>query len=91
MRTLKERLTAWTDFDGACFELGILLGMWPDGHESFQAQKHVFWTRNPVGEALMNALLALARPGEGPIEEHDEGCRFRWRQTAPVDEGAPPT
>ena len=78
MITLKERLAGWHDWDVAEHNLAVCLGLMQDGYEAFQAAKYVFWTNHPIGEALYQMLVELAKVG---VLEHDqEGSRFRWNQ-----------
>jgi hypothetical protein len=77
--TLADRLADWHHFDGAAFELGVALGMFqPD---EWLRVKGIFWSDNPVGSALHDALLTLARAGIlERREEPDEA--FRWAYSA---------
>ena len=55
---LKERLIDWTDFDVAGYQLGVVLGLlpeWPKG-EAWGEHKWVFWSANPLGDALYEML-----------------------------------
>ncbi|MBU2666201.1 hypothetical protein KOI35_22120 [Actinoplanes bogorensis] len=65
--------TDWYDSDQAAFALAVALGAMPS--DSFAVNKWIFWTDNPVGTGLHQALLALAAGG---LIEHDEQeDRFR--------------
>lgn len=80
-RRLKDRLAEWTDFDSAAYELGVLLGLWPEwvdlkGPCPWGGTKHIFWTANPLGEALHDALKCLVKAGV--LEFNEEETRFRW-------------
>ena len=55
-QTLKERLADWTDWDGAQYELAICLGLMASNTSFATRAKHVFWSNNPVGNAL-HAML----------------------------------
>lgn len=77
MRTLKDRLAEWHDWDGACFELAICLGLMPDDGELFCIRaKHIFWTDNPVGNALYMMLMELVRIRV--LLMADDKLSFRW-------------
>jgi hypothetical protein len=78
--TLADALADWTDADGACFELGVHLGLF-DSSEWY-ARKGLFWTDNPLGNGLYDALVALAAAG---VLEHREepDNQFRWAGLAP--------
>jgi hypothetical protein len=70
MKTLKERFEMQRDFDVAMYELGAMLGFWPDvewqDHESwlqYNERKWIFWTDNPVGNHLLKMLDELVEMG----------------------------
>lgn len=68
-----EKMSTWHDSDGAAYELAVALGALPP--DAFIEHKGVFWTTNPLGDGLYEALLALVRAG---LLEHDEDeSRFR--------------
>lgn len=70
-----RRLSSWTDRDAAAFELAVVLGLIPKGW-SFQLEaKHLFWSANPLGDALYSFLESLTKAG---ILEQDEDDRLRW-------------
>ncbi|MFJ8113919.1 hypothetical protein [Streptomyces sp. NPDC096132] len=73
---LSERLAEWMDWDGAAFLVGSCLGIFAES-ESFTRVKAVFWTDNPLGNALHEVLLQLVAAGVlERREEPDE--QFRW-------------
>ncbi|MGW3521064.1 hypothetical protein [Streptomyces hydrogenans] len=74
---LSEGLAGWTDGDGAAFMVGRSLGIF-DESVTFTQVKGVFWTDNPLGNALHEVLLQLVTAGvlERRAEPEDE--RFRW-------------
>ncbi|MFF3255757.1 hypothetical protein ACFYWP_33085 [Actinacidiphila glaucinigra] len=73
---LSKGLPDWTDWDRAAFVAGCSLGIFGDS-EAFTRSKWVFWTDNPLGNALHEVLLHLAAAGVlERREEPDE--RFRW-------------
>ncbi|MFF7680026.1 hypothetical protein [Actinacidiphila glaucinigra] len=73
---LSEGLPDWTDGDRAAFVVGCSLGIFGDS-VAFTRIKWVFWTDNPLGNALHGVLLHLAAAGVlERREEWDE--RFRW-------------
>jgi hypothetical protein len=79
--SLVEQLAGWTDVDWAQYELGRAIGLFAD--VSIQQAKSVFWTDNPLGNALWEALHSLVRGGV--LEYRDEpDHQFRWSPTAPV-------
>ncbi|MFE2283964.1 hypothetical protein ACFXDJ_07315 [Streptomyces sp. NPDC059443] len=73
---LSEGMAEWTDWDGAAFLVGHSLGIFSES-QTFTQVKGVFWTDNPLGNALHEVLLQLAAAGVlGRREEPDE--QFRW-------------
>lgn len=73
---LSEGLADWTDWDGAAFLVGCSLGIFGDS-ETFTKVKWVFWTDNPLGNALHEVLLQLV--GAGVLERREEPDeQFRW-------------
>ena len=77
---LSERLREWHDFDGAAYELGVVLGLFPkefgvDGG-LWHGTKGIFWSNNPLGNALQASLQGLAKAGV--LEYDEEGPRYRW-------------
>jgi hypothetical protein len=81
---LSESLGDWTDWDVASYELGCCLGLFES--QSFQVDvKHVFWTENPLGRSLLEALKIfvdaeiLEARDENPHDGND--LQFRWRVT----------
>lgn len=70
-----ERMAQPQDFDGAEFVLATTLGLFPSGMDSWFKHKGVFWTNNPMGNGLADALMALVRAG---VLEKDGEDRFRW-------------
>lgn len=73
---LSEGLAEWTDWDGAAFGVGRSLGIFSDS-QTFTQVKGVFWTDNPLGNALHEVLLQLAAAGVLERRE-DPGEQFRW-------------
>ena len=76
--TLREKLHDWTDWDGAQFALAVTLGIVEDGHESWIANKGIFWSANPEGDRLYQLLQDLVKMGF--LEKHDEpDDQYRWK------------
>lgn len=77
--TLKEKLSDWVCWEGAEFELAVALGLMEEGHESWIKHKGIFWTANPLGDALGRMLQDLAKVGvlEYRTEPDHE---YRWKQ-----------
>ncbi|WP_432016572.1 hypothetical protein [Streptomyces hydrogenans] len=73
---LSEGLAGWTDWDGAAFVAGRSLGIFEES-VTFTQVKPVFWTDNPLGNALHEVLLQLVAAGVlERREEPDE--QFLW-------------
>jgi hypothetical protein len=73
-----EDLADWADWDVAAHLLGRSLGLF-QGQDFRTDAKHVFWTDNPLGNGLHDALLALVRAEV--LERRDEPDeQFRWRR-----------
>ena len=97
--SLREQLSDWQDWDGAGYELGKALGIF-ERYDWFKA-KHLFWSRNPLGEGLHDCLEALVEAGvligDGGIEGGGESesaktacTRFKWNpEFIPFDERTP--
>ena len=81
MPTLADILGDWTDPDGAGFLLGVTLGLWENTWESFQREKHRFWTNDPLGSAIWELLRVLGREGrlesKGLADDDTEDEQYR--------------
>jgi hypothetical protein len=82
--TLKERLSEWTDWDGAAFELAVTLGLMEAGEESWLKNKGVFWSANARESSLALILKELVKAG---ILEHrsEPDQQYRWNSHQSVD------
>jgi len=81
---MKNKLKDWTDWDGASFELAVLLGIMEPGPTSWLANKHVFWSDNRLGTSLHVILEALV--SVGVLEKRTEpDTQYRYRQNFDVD------
>ncbi|GAA2556550.1 hypothetical protein GCM10010435_29030 [Winogradskya consettensis] len=72
----EDDLADWTHWDGAAFRLGRALGLFTD--RGFTESKWVFWTANPLGDGLHEALLALVQAGVLDRREEPDDEQFRW-------------
>lgn len=73
---LSKQLEEWEDWDWAAFLVGSHLGIFTES-ASFTSVKAVFWTDNPLGNALHEMLVLLAAAGVlERRQEPDE--QFRW-------------
>jgi hypothetical protein len=70
-------MAGWTDWDGAAFVVGRSLGIF-DESVTFTQVKGVFWTGNPLGNALHEVLLQLVAAGVLERREEPEDEQFRW-------------
>lgn len=80
MRTLKERLPNWTEWDIAEYHLGVVLGYFEDvnGGPSgdWNGHKGTIWTDTPVGSALHAGLQGLVSAGSLLFDENLDS--YRW-------------
>jgi hypothetical protein len=75
--SFSRALADWTDWDFAGYRLGRSIGLFA-GQNFHIDVKHVFWTSNPLGDGLHDALLALVLAGV--VERRDEPDeQFRWK------------
>jgi hypothetical protein len=75
-QALKDQLADWTDFDFAAFYLSQHLGLLSPEIEKMAGAKWVFWSANPIGDALGRILEELTELGV--LEYDPEELRFRW-------------
>lgn len=61
LETLKVRLSDWTDWDIAEYQLGIVLGIFPEWPKNtpWRGDKGVIWSANPIGDMLYQTLRGL--------------------------------
>ena len=79
MKSFRERLRDWQDFDVAEYALAEALGLVPPGAWDFNSpipHKGVFWSNDPLGEALSKTLNHLVEAG---VLEKNGDAQFRWR------------
>jgi hypothetical protein len=77
MLNIKDRFDKGLDFDVALYELGVMLGFWPENNSdfsNFQKYKGVFWSSNKLGNHLYVILLELVELG-AIIKDEDEKFR----------------
>jgi len=74
MQSLREALSDWQDVDGAMYHLAVALGVLTDSRP-WGGRKDLFWTNNPVGNALFEQLRQLAELGV--LEFDEDETRFR--------------
>jgi hypothetical protein len=77
MLNLKDRFKEDLDFDVALYELGVILGFWPDNDadfSNFQKYKGVFWSNNKLGNHLYVILSELVKLG---VLVKNEDGKFR--------------
>jgi len=76
--TLKERLKDWTDWEGAEFQLGVLLGLWSDGENAWleEGAKNTIWSAG--GDFLFEMLQQMVKAGV--LEYRDQpDHEYRWK------------
>jgi hypothetical protein len=71
---LRDVLADWTEFDMAGFQLGKILGVFPEDWR-FGRVKGMFWTADPLGEMLVDVLDRMAETG---VLLKNEDLQFRW-------------
>ena len=78
LRTFRAAIQEWSDVDLAQYALAVALGMIAPERSPFATKaKHLFWTNNPLGNALHEFLETLARLGV--IERRGEpDLQYRW-------------
>lgn len=75
---IPEELKDWTDIDWAAYKIGQSIGLFPDPAEPLDFQvkyKHVFWSRNRLGDALYAFINELVLLG---IMDRNEDNQVRW-------------
>lgn len=78
-QTLRSNLAEWTDADVASYFVAVALGIAPDPGskwDSWGGKKWIFWSADPLGEALYQILEMLTE--RGVLEKDDKETRFRW-------------
>jgi hypothetical protein len=81
IETLKEALKNWADQDSARLALAIALGLMTSETNYQTDAKHVFWSNDPMGTFLYDAINRLVELGVLEKSEiNDEDC-FRWNSS----------
>lgn len=75
-RVFCEYLKSWADYDGAEHELACALGILDHSIPFNTTAKHIFWSRNELGDALFDILQILTRIGA--LKYDEENLRYRW-------------
>lgn len=74
---LRRGLLNWTDVDVAEFLVGQALGAFPPAYTAMRHLKWMFWSANPIGDALHGVIL------RAPQLEYDaDVTQARWRDAA---------
>lgn len=85
-KDLREALESWQDVDYAAYELAVVLGILDPETPFATDAKHVFWSRNELGDTLYGMLTALAKIGALEYNEAKMQSRwkldFRWRDAS---------
>jgi hypothetical protein len=77
-QTLRKSLAEWADGDVAPYCVAIALGIAPDPGEEWGhwgGKKWVFWSNNPLGNALFEIVEQLV--AVAVLEKNEEGL-YRW-------------
>ena len=82
--SLRDDLPDWSDWDGAEASLAEHLGL-IDTAQGFGGRKGIFWSNNPVGNALMDCLTRLA-DAEVLNRRDEPDIQFRWNQSLLLDD-----
>lgn len=78
--TFRQKLAEWQDWDYAAHALAVSLGLMTADVRFHAEAKHVYWTSNPVGNALHDALNGFVEAGF--LERRDEpDIQFRWSKS----------
>jgi hypothetical protein len=82
MKTLQERFADWVEWDGASFEMGAHLGLWPewDSKDPWGEVKGIIWSSNPLGDGIANFLEALVK-AEVLERREEPDTAFRWNKS----------
>lgn len=74
--TLKELLKERTDFDIAAYYLACCLGLieYEESFAKFRETKHIYWTRNRLGDLLYQTLEKLVELEI--LDKNDDG--YQW-------------
>lgn len=77
--TLRNKLSDWTDWDAASYVFGCEIGIF-SGVEEWITVKSIFWSKNALGEGLLEALDALVKAG---VVEHrsEPDDQYRWSRS----------
>lgn len=89
LESLKERLKHWHDFDLAQYELAVVLGMAPEfviepEKDPWNGLKGIFWSHNPIGNALGSMIYNLVFIG---VLEKNEDDKVRWNPNFKMEDG----
>lgn len=82
LRTLKETLADWTDWDVAMFELGRCLGVFGPEVTLATDAKGTIWSDNSVSRMLLMIMLALVTEGVMEVMDEDRyrmNPNYNWR------------
>jgi len=85
IKTLKDSLKEWEDWDGVEYKVARCLGI-IDKDKSFQETKGLWWSGTLTGELVWQIIQNLV--SEGVLERREEpDIQYRWAYvTNPEDE-----
>jgi hypothetical protein len=87
--SLSERLAGWTDLDGAAYEVGACLGLWPEfgapyNEDPWHGVKGIMWFS--TGDHFYRFLDGLVEMGW--LERREEpDIAYRWNASSVYDWG----
>jgi hypothetical protein len=73
--SVRDELAEWAEWDEAGWSIAMHLGLLPPGVSYQTEAKHVFWTSNPLWDAIHDVLDAMVRVGALEYEPEEQ----RWR------------
>ncbi|MBU0728684.1 MAG: hypothetical protein KKE17_10590 [Proteobacteria bacterium] len=77
MKSLKENLTDWTDWDQAELAIAKSLNILSPDSEMTPDTKGIFWSTNPLGNFLADVLEQMSEIGILEFREKPD-LQFRW-------------
>lgn len=76
MKTFKENMLEWADFDAAAYYLGLSLGFF---NEDSKNLKRIFWTNNKLGNRL-NLILDDLVEKEFLLKREEPDIQYKWNK-----------
>lgn len=73
-QVFSKYVSNWTEIDGVQYALMISLGL--TNEKDFQKVKHVFWTKNILGDELYKMVMSLVKMGYLLYDEENELFKY---------------